>query len=129
MTRLAAELLGCSMSSLQGSVHSGRQIPQSHLNRSLSCHRPFTSHGDRRRGTRSQATDRAVRPLVTAAAVAVAEPDLNQHVREGASEAELVQLQVCFQAFCQQGMQQCVVFWHNLFVSWRAYTLAVPLTD
>jgi hypothetical protein len=76
--------------------HSKCQSPHSRLaTRLRSGHRAFTACGDRRRSVHSSQADHAVRPLVAAAAMtAVAEPDVNQHVREGASEADLVHLQV-----------------------------------
>lgn len=97
MTHLAAELLGFETHATYASSRSTRQITQSRL-ASRSSHRPFSTQRDR--SVRSPASDFAVRPLVTAAAAAVAEPDINQHVREGASEAELVQLQVIIALRC-----------------------------
>ena len=96
MTRLVAELWGFETHSVTTASHSSRQTPHTKLaTRSRTSHRAFTACGDRRRSVHAAQADHAVRPLVAAAAMtAVAEPEINQHVREGASEADLVHLQV-----------------------------------
>ena len=95
MTQLAAELWGSQTHVMSTGSPGIRQSPHSRLaTRSRSSHRAFTACGDRRRSVRASQADHAVRPLVAAAMTAVAEPDINQHVREGASEADLVHLQV-----------------------------------
>jgi FAD binding domain len=111
--------------------HGTRQIPHNKpATRSHASHRAFTAVGDRRRSVRSRDADHAVRPLVAAAMSAVAEPDINQHVREGASEAELVQLQVphgCIAVWSYDRKKERIVIAFNevvlVGISLRIWTL------
>lgn len=92
----AAELQGQDKYLLSPSSLSTRSVSQArHATAgSLRKQRPFTANSGRE-GRGSQSLAKLPSRSVTAAAAAVqAEPDVNQHVREGATEADLVQLQV-----------------------------------
>ena len=95
MERAAEELMGAELQVLPRRNPSSRPIGQrlASSTRSLRQHRPFVPHSDRarRRAGSAASTQRSV---AAGAATASAEANVNQHMREGASEAELVQLQV-----------------------------------